>query len=93
MATYDKEHKPSSKANNFAIMQTQVTFKPRLDYDPFQDPPNGESFDDVEPATSQSEEMRGQITAYAGISLAMSYRTHLFSYFSLQGAPHTLGSI
>ncbi|KAJ8091664.1 hypothetical protein PM082_020899 [Marasmius tenuissimus] len=67
---------------DFGLMDTQVEFKLKGS-DPFCDPKPGEKHIDREHGvnldTDTCREVLGQITSYAGTSLSMNFRTHLFT--------------
>ncbi|KAJ8091660.1 hypothetical protein PM082_020895 [Marasmius tenuissimus] len=68
---------------DFGLMETQAVFRLKDDDDPFCDPKLGEKHVNrkfrVDIDTDARREVLGQITTYAGASLSMNFRTHLFT--------------
>lgn len=80
---YEKKELPSDHKTDHSLMQTQVEFKCH-NTDPFIDPePNEpESIENRiknENGSEAAKLVRGQIASYAGLTLALSFRLHLFT--------------
>ncbi|KAL0570119.1 hypothetical protein V5O48_011842 [Marasmius crinis-equi] len=71
------------QTTDFGLMETQIEMKSKVESDPFRDPPLGQRWETrgkgVKIESQERAHNLGQITTYAGISLAASYRTHLFT--------------
>ncbi|KAF9463864.1 hypothetical protein BDZ94DRAFT_1191989 [Collybia nuda] len=82
---YEKSDLPPPNRSDHSLMQTQIEFKSSAENDPFIDPgPESQSSNQKYPFENTDVEaiyIRGQIAGYAGITLYLSFRTHLFTVF------------
>lgn len=82
---YELSELPPEDKTDHSLMQTQVEFKREFYKDPFIDPSkkskaSGRRFPFENP-TAAATQARGQIACYAGATLYLSFRMHLFTVF------------